>query len=193
MLKILAGERVTDDGLFYQAKGFQQSVPPKNSVVIYCGAVHPMILQLSGDLVDGVLLARVSARKVPRSLVEIAKAAERVGRALENIEIGRFPLTYVSRVAIRRPLVVCAASWRFIVKVILASKAFGPFAIGTWLMKSCTPGRLGFGLALKQRFQRGWLKTFLSLAHHKSTGNVLNALSKLVFKGQGSRGHDRAT
>ena len=63
--QILAGERVTYEGKFYRPRGFQLSVPPPSGrVPIYLAAVNPQMLQLAGEVADGVLLAWLPARQL---------------------------------------------------------------------------------------------------------------------------------
>ena len=63
--QVLAGERVTYEGKFYRPRGFQLSVPPPSGrVPIYLAAVNPQMLQLAGEVADGVLLAWLPARQL---------------------------------------------------------------------------------------------------------------------------------
>ena len=74
--RVLAGERVTYDGQFYRPRGFQLNMPlPATRIPIYLAAVNPQMLQLVGEVADGVILAWLPARQVPDSLAEIAKGA----------------------------------------------------------------------------------------------------------------------
>ena len=63
---------------------------------IYLAAVNPKMLQLAGEIADGVLLAWLPARQIPHSIAEIAKGAERAGRSLADIEIGAYLHTVVT-------------------------------------------------------------------------------------------------
>jgi probable F420-dependent oxidoreductase len=93
----LAGERVTYEGKFYRPRGFQLSVPPPSGrVPIYLAAVNPLMLQLAGEVADGVLLAWLPARQLPLSIAEIAKGAARAGRPLSEIDIGCYIHTAVT-------------------------------------------------------------------------------------------------
>jgi probable F420-dependent oxidoreductase len=86
--RVLAGERVTYEGKFYRPHGFQLSMAPSQRMPIYLAAVNPQMLQLAGEIADGVLMAWVPARQVPHSLAEIAKGAARAGRSVSEIDIG---------------------------------------------------------------------------------------------------------
>ena len=95
--QVLAGERATYEGKFYQPRGFQLSVPPPSGrVPIYLAAVNPQMLQLAGEVADGVLLAWLPARQLSLSIAEIAKGAARAGRSLSEIDIGCYIHTAVT-------------------------------------------------------------------------------------------------
>src|SRR5262245_43495262 len=95
--RVLTGERVTYEGKFYRPRGFQLSLTPPSHVPIYLAAVNPLMLQLAGELTDGIMLAWLPARQVPASLAEIAKGAARAGRSLSDIDIGCYIHTAVTR------------------------------------------------------------------------------------------------
>lgn len=94
--RLLAGERVTYEGQFYRPKGFQLSIPAPRQLPLYLAAVNPRMLQLAGEIADGVLLAWLPARQVPHSVAEIATGAKRAGRRLEDIDIGCYVHTLVT-------------------------------------------------------------------------------------------------
>jgi alkanesulfonate monooxygenase SsuD/methylene tetrahydromethanopterin reductase-like flavin-dependent oxidoreductase (luciferase family) len=87
---------VSYDGKFYQPRGFQLGMPVPKRLPIYLAAVNPQMLQLAGEVADGVLLAWLPASQVPHSLAEIARGAERVGRSLSDIDIGCYIHTAVT-------------------------------------------------------------------------------------------------
>jgi len=94
--RVLAGEKVTYDGKFYQPRGFQLGMTPPQHVPLYLAAVNPRMLQLAGELADGILLAWLPASHVPHSLAEVDKGAKRAGRALSDIDIGCYIHTVVT-------------------------------------------------------------------------------------------------
>jgi probable F420-dependent oxidoreductase len=94
--RVLTGERVTYNGKFYRPRGFQLSMAPAERMPIYLAAVNPQMLQLAGEIADGVLLAWLPARQVADSLAEIAKGAARAGRSLSDIDIGCYIHTAVT-------------------------------------------------------------------------------------------------
>lgn len=95
--RILAGERVTRSDGFYRPQGFRLSLSLSGAMPIYLAAVNPRMLQLAGEVADGVLLAWLPARQIPHSLAEIAKGAERAGRSLSEIDIGCYIHTLVKQ------------------------------------------------------------------------------------------------
>jgi probable F420-dependent oxidoreductase len=94
--QVLAGERVTYEGKFYRPRGFQLSMPAPKRLPIYLAAVNPQMLQLAGEVADGVMLAWLPATQVPHSLAEIACGAQRAGRSLADIDLGCYIHTAVT-------------------------------------------------------------------------------------------------
>jgi alkanesulfonate monooxygenase SsuD/methylene tetrahydromethanopterin reductase-like flavin-dependent oxidoreductase (luciferase family) len=94
--RVLAGERVTYDGKFYKPRGFQLSLPAPKRLPLYLAAVNPRMLQLTGEVADGVMLAWLPASQVPHSLAEITRGAERAGRSLSAIDLGCYIHTVVT-------------------------------------------------------------------------------------------------
>ncbi len=94
--KVLAGERVTYEGTFYQPKGFGLSVQLSGPMPIYLAAVNPRMLRLAGEIADGVLLTWLPARQLRDSIAEIAKGAARAGRSLNEIDIACYLHTHVT-------------------------------------------------------------------------------------------------
>lgn len=95
--RVLNGERVTYDGRFYKPQGFQLSMEPPKHLPIYLAAVNPRMLQLAGEIADGVHLAWLPAAQVPHSVAEIAQGAAKAGRALSDITISAYIHTAVTK------------------------------------------------------------------------------------------------
>ncbi|HEV8643150.1 MAG TPA: LLM class flavin-dependent oxidoreductase [Methylomirabilota bacterium] len=94
---VLTGERVTFDGEFYKVKNFRlTSPPPPQPVAIYLGALGPKMLELAGEIADGVLLNWLAPDTVRRSLPHVEKGARGAGRSLANFEIAAFIRTCVT-------------------------------------------------------------------------------------------------
>ncbi|MBI3031755.1 MAG: LLM class F420-dependent oxidoreductase, partial [Candidatus Rokubacteria bacterium] len=94
---ILAGERVNFEGKFYRIKNFRMAQPPPpRPVPIYLGALGPRMLQLAGEIADGVLLNWIPPEAVPRSISHIETGAKRAGRNVADLEIAAFIRTLVT-------------------------------------------------------------------------------------------------
>lgn len=88
---ILAGERVNFEGRFYRLKGFRLAIsPPSQPVPIYLAALGPRMLQLAGEIADGVVLNFIPPEAIPESIRQIEIGARRAGRSLDGFEIASF-------------------------------------------------------------------------------------------------------
>ena len=95
--RILTGERVTFEGQFYRAKGFRLAVPPPPAPVrLYLAALGPRMLELAGEIADGVLLNWISPEAVPASLARVEAGAKRAGRSLADLELAAHVRTSVT-------------------------------------------------------------------------------------------------
>jgi 5,10-methylenetetrahydromethanopterin reductase len=93
---LLQGERITHDGKVFRlaAPGsrldFHGFRPVRPHLPLYVGSRSPRILQLCGELADGVVLSRslsTSERYVGHCIREIATGAARAGRKMEDLVI----------------------------------------------------------------------------------------------------------
>ncbi len=88
---VLAGERVNFEGEFYRLKNFRLLIPPPTQPIpIYLGALGSGMLQLAGEIADGVLLNWIPPEAIPASINQIEIGARRAGRSLEGFEIACF-------------------------------------------------------------------------------------------------------
>jgi probable F420-dependent oxidoreductase len=94
--RILAGERVTFEGEFYAMKNFRLAAPPAEPVRLYVGALGPGMLQLAGELADGVLLNWLAPDTVAASRRHLEAGARRGGRSLDGFEVAAFVRTCVT-------------------------------------------------------------------------------------------------
>lgn len=95
--RVLAGERVNFDGEFYRLKNFRLALPPPSPPVpIYLGALGPKMLELAGEIADGVLLNWLAPQTVAASIKHIGAGARRAGRSLADFEIAAFVRTCVT-------------------------------------------------------------------------------------------------
>ena len=95
--RILTGERVTFEGQFYRARGFRLGVaPPREPVGIHLAALGPRMLELAGEVADGVLLNWIPPEAVPAALARVEAGARRAGRSLANLELAAYVRTAVT-------------------------------------------------------------------------------------------------
>ena len=94
---VLSGERVNFEGRHYQARNFKLAVPPPPAPVrIYLAALGPRMLELAGEVADGVLLNWLPPSAVPASIQHIEAGARKAGRSLADFEIAAFIRTCVT-------------------------------------------------------------------------------------------------
>lgn len=85
--RMLAGERVDFQGETLSTKGFRLNPLPPQPVEIYMAALRPRMLELAGEIADGVILNLVPVRALPRMLEHIETGARRAGRTLADLDI----------------------------------------------------------------------------------------------------------
>jgi probable F420-dependent oxidoreductase len=85
--RMLAGERVTFDGRTVRTRNFRLVSPPPSPVPIYVAALMPPMLELAGEIADGVILNFMPADAVPRMLAHVRAGAERAGRDPSKLEV----------------------------------------------------------------------------------------------------------
>src|SRR5713101_1276960 len=73
----LAGERVVFRGKALTVDGFRLSRPPARPVPIYIAALRPGMLQVAGEVGDGVILNWLAVEDVPRVVGIVREAAAR--------------------------------------------------------------------------------------------------------------------
>lgn len=83
----LAGERVVFRGEALSVDGFRLSRPPARPVPIYVAALRAGMLQVAGEVADGVILNWLAAEDVPRVVGVVREAAARAGRDPAAVEI----------------------------------------------------------------------------------------------------------
>jgi probable F420-dependent oxidoreductase len=86
---VVAGERLDVEGKFYRAKNFRLAAPPA-PVRIVLAALGPEMLELAGEIADGVVLNWIGPETVPESLERVRAGAGRVGRELDRFELAAF-------------------------------------------------------------------------------------------------------
>ena len=95
--KVAAGERVNVEGQVYRVRNFRMTGPaPPQPVRVYLAALGPEMLELAGEIADGVLLNWIPPEAVPASIAHLKVGAARAGRTLEHFEIASFIRTCVT-------------------------------------------------------------------------------------------------
>jgi probable F420-dependent oxidoreductase len=95
--KVAGGERVNHEGKFYRVKNFRLTGPvPTAAVRVYLAALGPEMLELAGEIADGVLLNWIPPEAVPASIAHLNAGARRAGRTLDGFEIASFVRTCVT-------------------------------------------------------------------------------------------------
>jgi probable F420-dependent oxidoreductase len=95
--KVAAGERVNHEGAFYRVKNFRLTGPaPTAPVRVYLAALGPEMLELAGEIADGVLLNWIPPEAVAASVAHLEAGARKAGRTLDSFEIASFVRTCVT-------------------------------------------------------------------------------------------------
>ena len=95
--RFLSGETVHFQGETLQVNGAKMGLVPSTPVPMYLTAVRPRMLQLGGEIGDGVLLsAGCAPGYIARCVGEIKKGAERGGKSLAQCDIAGFIATTVA-------------------------------------------------------------------------------------------------
>jgi probable F420-dependent oxidoreductase len=83
----LAGERVVFHGKALSVDGFRLTRPPARPVPIYVAALRARMLQVAGEVADGVILNWLAAEDVPRVVGVVRESAAQAGRDPGAVEI----------------------------------------------------------------------------------------------------------
>ena len=87
MRRIFTGERTAYDGETVRSHGFRLTSALKGRLPIYIAALRPGMLELAGEIGDGVVLNLTPAELLPRVLEHVDTGAKRSGRRVEDLEI----------------------------------------------------------------------------------------------------------
>ena len=85
--KLLDGERVTTETGRWRYRRAQLARPPERRVPIYLAALNDRMLELAGEIADGVILNFVTTEDVAHAKARLAVGAARAGRSLDDFEI----------------------------------------------------------------------------------------------------------
>jgi len=85
---ILAGERTDFDGRTLSTHGYRLLMrKPEPPIPIHVGALMPPMLEVAGEVADGVTLNMMPVEAVPRMLTHVHEAARRAGKDPASIEV----------------------------------------------------------------------------------------------------------
>jgi probable F420-dependent oxidoreductase len=84
---MLAGEKVQFTGTTLRSHGFRLMVPPPAPVPIYVGALRPAMLELAGEVGDGVAVNLFPVEALPKMLAHVAIGARRANKDPGTFEV----------------------------------------------------------------------------------------------------------
>ena len=88
---LLAGEEVNFTGKHFKLTGASMgAATPKTKVPIYIAALGPQMLQLTGELADGVLMNWTAVDYLGEAIGHIRRGAEKAGRDPDEIDIAGY-------------------------------------------------------------------------------------------------------
>ncbi len=85
--RFLAGERVSTDSGRWRYNRAQLTIRPEREIPVYLAALNDRMLELAGEIADGVVLNFVTVDDVRHAKERIQAGAEKAGRNLDNFEI----------------------------------------------------------------------------------------------------------
>jgi 5,10-methylenetetrahydromethanopterin reductase len=95
--RFLSGEIVNFQGEMFRINGAKMGFTPSTPIKMYLTAVRSRMLQLGGEIGDGVLLsAGCAPAYIARCVGDIAKGAERIGNKLTDRDVAGFVTASVS-------------------------------------------------------------------------------------------------
>jgi probable F420-dependent oxidoreductase len=94
--RLLEGERVTYEGRIFKLKDSSLGFTPlRSGIPIYLAALGPQMIELAGEIADGVLLTWASPSYLKRAIEHLHRGAERAGRNPEDIHVACYLRTAV--------------------------------------------------------------------------------------------------
>ena len=85
--RLLAGERVTSETGRWRLQRASLLAAPERAPPIYLAALNDRMLELAGEIADGVILNFVTPADVAHAKARIRAGAERAGRDLDGFEL----------------------------------------------------------------------------------------------------------
>ena len=95
--RLLKGDSVDYQGEMFQLNGPKMGFAPSTPIPMYVTAVRPRMLQLAGEIGDGVLLSGgCSPAYITRCVTEIQNGAAKAGKVVSDIDVAGFITAAVS-------------------------------------------------------------------------------------------------
>jgi 5,10-methylenetetrahydromethanopterin reductase len=95
--RLLTGETVDYQGEMFQLRGPKMGFVPSTPIPLYLTAVRPRMLQLGGEIGDGVLLSGgCSPAYIARCVSEIQTGAAKAGKVASKVDVAGFITAAVS-------------------------------------------------------------------------------------------------
>ena len=89
--RLLAGETVNFQGKIFQLNGAKMGFVPSTPIKMYLTAVRSRMLQLGGEIGEGVLLsAGCAPAYIQKCVGEIERGAQKCGKALDDVDVAGF-------------------------------------------------------------------------------------------------------
>ncbi|MFI5421814.1 MAG: LLM class flavin-dependent oxidoreductase, partial [Nitrososphaerales archaeon] len=86
MLTNKVGEKIVFNGEFFNVD-FRQRVVPSRPISIYCSALNPKMIQLAGELADGVVLSHMPLESLDGVKHNLMLGAQKSGRDVSKVAI----------------------------------------------------------------------------------------------------------
>lgn len=104
--RLLKGERVSHQGRVFNVRNGSLGIPHEVPVPIYIAALGPRMIELAGEVAEGVLLNWAAPSYLKRALVHLERGAARAGRSVEDIDVACYIRVAVTADAemVRAPL-----------------------------------------------------------------------------------------
>ncbi len=88
--KLLDGETVSFDGTVFKVANARLNYKPKRKIPIYIGAQGPKMLEVAGELGDGVLVNASHPKDFEVAVPAIKKGAEKAGKDISRLDIAAY-------------------------------------------------------------------------------------------------------
>lgn len=95
--KLLSGEKVYYESKFFSLKGVKLEFKTRPDVPIYVAATGPKMLQMAGEMADGVIIGGLTSHEgLNYAFEEIRKGTEKAGKSLSSLDIVSWVRTIVT-------------------------------------------------------------------------------------------------